>query len=145
MADAADGRRHGRRWSAAIATASTFPPAGLFTQDAETVAATMARPEVSPGGLGAAIRMVTFFINRSGRSLPASRRTELERAKRLLQARRDTLPDMWLPARRPGAYRHAALGPVRVVRRGRAWFILRPGDSPPIPLGPDGWRYLVPC
>jgi len=68
------------QWSRAVATASTFPPPGLFVRDAGTIAATMARPEVSPGGLGAAIRMVTYFINRGGRTLPATRRAELERA-----------------------------------------------------------------
>ena len=36
-----------RRWSADIATVSTFPPEGLFTADAETTAATMARPDAS--------------------------------------------------------------------------------------------------
>ena len=69
------------RWSGRVATASTFPPPGLFTADAETIAATMARPEVSPGGLGAAIRMVSFFVNRAGRNLPEARRVELERAR----------------------------------------------------------------
>jgi hypothetical protein len=47
----------------------------------------MARKEVSPRGLGSAIRMVQMFINRSGRKLSAERKTELERAKMLLQRR----------------------------------------------------------
>jgi tRNA(adenine34) deaminase len=33
------------------------------------------------------MRMLTFFINRAGRGLSASRRAELERAKRLLSRR----------------------------------------------------------
>jgi tRNA(adenine34) deaminase len=45
----------------------------------------MASRKVSPRGLGSAIRMVQFFINRAGRTLPASRRRTLERAKRRLQ------------------------------------------------------------
>jgi hypothetical protein len=32
--------------------------------------------------------MIQFFINRAGRNLPARRRRELERAKRILQQRR---------------------------------------------------------
>jgi tRNA(adenine34) deaminase len=77
-----------RRWSAEVRTVSTYPPPGLFTRDAETIARVMASPEVSPKGLGSGIRMVQFFINRAGRNLPARQRRELERAKRLLQARR---------------------------------------------------------
>jgi tRNA(adenine34) deaminase len=67
---------------------STFPPAGLFAKDAETIARVMASKRVSPKGIGSGIRMVQFFINRAGRNLPARQRRELERAKRLLQARR---------------------------------------------------------
>jgi len=49
----------------------------------------MATKKVSPKGLGSAIRMVQFFINRAGKSLPASRKGELEKAKHLLQEKRD--------------------------------------------------------
>ena len=77
-----------RRWSSGVTTVSTFPPAGLFTMDAATIARVMATKNVSPKGLGSAIRMVQFFINRAGRNLPASRRRELEEAKHLLQDRR---------------------------------------------------------
>jgi tRNA(adenine34) deaminase len=45
---------------------------------------------VSPKGLGSAIRMIQYFINRGGRRLSATRRHELERAKRMLQRRRET-------------------------------------------------------
>ena len=47
----------------------------------------MARKDVSPKGLGSGIRMIQYFINRGGRNLSARRRTELERAKRILQRR----------------------------------------------------------
>jgi tRNA(adenine34) deaminase len=45
----------------------------------------MAREKVSPKGLGSAIRMVQFFINRAGKDLPADRRRELEKAKEILR------------------------------------------------------------
>jgi tRNA(adenine34) deaminase len=45
----------------------------------------MARKDVSPGGLGSGLRMIQYFINRSGKNLSARRRAELERAKRILQ------------------------------------------------------------
>jgi hypothetical protein len=47
----------------------------------------MARTDVSPKGLGSGIRMIQYFINRGGRNLSATRRAELERAKRILQRR----------------------------------------------------------
>ena len=77
-----------RRWSHEVRSVSTYPPPGLFTKDAETIARVMATRRVSPKGIGSGIRMVQFFINRAGKSLPARQRRELERAKRLLQARR---------------------------------------------------------
>jgi hypothetical protein len=52
----------------------------------------MARPDVSPGGLGSAVRMIQYFINRGGKSLPPSRRRALERAKRILQRRMRAVP-----------------------------------------------------
>ena len=69
-------------------TVSTAPPPNLFTQDAETIARVMARGDVSPKGLGSALRMVQFFINRAGRNLTAPRKAELEKAKRLLQEKK---------------------------------------------------------
>ncbi|HXG10126.1 MAG TPA: DUF3175 domain-containing protein [Gemmataceae bacterium] len=74
-----------KKWIQDVKTVSTYPPKGLFTQDAETIARTMARKRVSPKGLGSAIRMIQFFINRAGKNLSAARKRELEKAKRLLQ------------------------------------------------------------
>jgi tRNA(adenine34) deaminase len=45
----------------------------------------MATKKVSPKGLGSAIRMVQYYINRAGKDLSASHKQELEHAKRLLQ------------------------------------------------------------
>jgi tRNA(adenine34) deaminase len=60
------------------------PPEGLFTKDASTIARTLASKKVSPKGPGSGMRMLTYFINRAGRGLSASRRTQLEKAKLLL-------------------------------------------------------------
>jgi Protein of unknown function (DUF3175) len=76
-----------KKWVAKVKTVSTFPPAGLFTKDAETIAQTMARKSVSPGGIGSGIRMIQYFINRAGKDLAPARKRELEKAKRILQAR----------------------------------------------------------
>ena len=76
-----------KRWVQDVKTVSTFPPKDTFTKDAATIARVMASKKVSPRGLGSAIRMIQFFINRSGKELPARRKHELEKAKRIVQAR----------------------------------------------------------
>ena len=76
-----------KRWIATVKTVSTYPPAGLFTKDAATIAKTLASKKVSPKGPGSGMRMLTFFVNRAGRGLTAERRDELEKAKKLLSQR----------------------------------------------------------
>ena len=73
-----------KRWVARVKTDSTHPQAGLFTKSASTIAKALASKKVSPKGPGSGMRMLTYFINRGGRGLSASRRAELEKAKVLL-------------------------------------------------------------
>jgi hypothetical protein len=80
-------RRTTRRWVRTVTTDSTHPPPGTFAGSASEIARTMARKDVSPGGLGSGVRMIQYFINRGGRNLSATRRAELEKAKRILQRR----------------------------------------------------------
>lgn len=80
-------KRSKRRWVRQVTTDSTHPPPGTFTGSAAKIARTMARKDVSPKGLGSGIRMIQYFLNRGGARLSATRRRELERAKRLLQRR----------------------------------------------------------
>jgi len=80
-------KKKGRRWIADVKTVSTYPPPGLFTKDAATIARTLASEEVSPKGPVSGLRMLLFFINRAGKGLTAERRAELEKAKRLLSER----------------------------------------------------------
>ena len=75
-------------WSHKVKTVSTFPPASLFTKDAHTIAKAMASKKISPKGVGSGIRMIQFFINRAGKNLAPTRKKELEKAKRILQAER---------------------------------------------------------
>jgi tRNA(adenine34) deaminase len=75
------------KWSQGVTTVSTFPPQGTFTKDARSMARIRGSRKVSPKGLGSAIRMIQYFINRSGKDLSASRKRELEKAKRILQDR----------------------------------------------------------
>ena len=76
-----------KRWVRNVKTVSTYPPEGLFTKDAQTIARAMASKEVSPKGIGSGIRMIQFFINRAGKKLSPERKRELEEAKSILQAR----------------------------------------------------------
>jgi hypothetical protein len=76
-----------KKWSSKVKTESTYPPEGLFNRDAETVARTLASKRVSPKGPGSGMRMLTFYLNRAGKNLTASRKAELERAKELLSKR----------------------------------------------------------
>ena len=76
-----------KRWVAKVTTDSTHPPKGLFTKSAATIARTLASKKVSPKGPGSGMRMLTYFINRAGRGLSATRRAELEKAKTLLSKR----------------------------------------------------------
>jgi tRNA(adenine34) deaminase len=80
-------KRKRRLWIANVKTVSTYPPRGLFTKDAATIAKTLASKKVSPKGPGSGMRMLTFSINRAGKGLSAERRAELEKAKKLLSER----------------------------------------------------------
>ena len=76
-----------KKWSGRVKTESTYPPEGLFNKDPETIARTLASRKVSPKGPGSGMRMLTFYINRAGKGLSASRKHALERAKELLSKR----------------------------------------------------------
>jgi len=75
-------------WVHKVKTVSTFPPRDIFTKDARAIVRAMASKKVSPKGIGSGIRMIQYFINRAGKSLPAARKRELEKAKKMLQERR---------------------------------------------------------
>src|SRR5437899_1191021 len=84
------GKMAGKKWVQNVRTVSTFPPRDLFTKDAQTIARVMASKKVSPKGIGSGIRMIQYFINRAGKNLPAARKRELEKAKRILQEKAQT-------------------------------------------------------
>lgn len=80
--------KNSKRWVKGVTTVSTYPKKGIFTKDAETIARHMASKKVSPKGTASGIRIIQFFIHRAGKSLPASRKRELEKAKKILQSRK---------------------------------------------------------
>lgn len=80
-------KKPAKRWVARVTTESTHPPQGLFTKDAATIARSLASKKVAPKGPSSGMRMLTYFINRGGSNLTAARRSELEKAKKLLSQR----------------------------------------------------------
>ena len=78
-------KKKSKKWSHKVKTVSTYPPKGLYSEDAATIARVMATKKVSPKGIGSGIRMIQFFINRAGKTLSATRKRELEKAKHILQ------------------------------------------------------------
>lgn len=75
-----------KRWVKKVKTESTFPKKDIFNKDAETIARHMSSKKVSPKGIGSGIRMIQYYINRGGKNLSASRKRELEKAKKILQS-----------------------------------------------------------
>jgi len=76
-----------KKWVRTVKTDSTHPPEGLFKRDPETIAKELASEKVSPKGPGSGMRMLTYYINRAGKELSATRRRDLEKAKELLSAK----------------------------------------------------------
>lgn len=76
-----------KNWSAAVTARKpgTFAKKGTHTKSAEAIVAEYKRKGVSPGGLGSAIQMLQFFINRAGKDLKPERERELKKAIRMLQ------------------------------------------------------------
>jgi tRNA(adenine34) deaminase len=86
-----------KKWVSKVKTVSTYPPEGLFTKDPETIARQLASKKVSPKGPASGMRMLTYYINRAGKSLSESRKVKLEKAKQLLskkvQSAREKQPE----------------------------------------------------
>ena len=61
--------------------------AGLFNMPAEAIADSLASKDISPNGPSSGLRLLTFYINYAGKRLSASRRRNLEKAKKLLEER----------------------------------------------------------
>ena len=80
-------RRKAKRWVANVKTVSTYPPKGLFTKRAPTIARVLASRKVSPKGPQSGLRMLIYFINRGGKGLSPGRRRVLERAKAMMMSR----------------------------------------------------------
>ncbi len=77
-----------KKWSGKVKTVSTYPPEGLYTKDAETIARVMATKKVSPKGIGSAIRMVQFSLTVQEQLWPRREGKSWRRRKPILQAKK---------------------------------------------------------
>lgn len=87
MAQAAKKTHSTRKWVKNVKTDSTHPREGLFKQEPEVIARELASKQVSPKGPASGMRMLTYYINRAGKGLSATRKNKLEKAKELLSER----------------------------------------------------------
>lgn len=80
-------KQNPKEWSHAVTTRkpATFAAAGTHTKSAREIYLEYKKPEVSPNGLGSAIQMLVFFINRAGKNLKPEREVELRKAIKMLQ------------------------------------------------------------
>lgn len=76
-----------KNWSQAVTDgpARTYARKGTQTKSAAEIVAEYKRKGVSPKGLGSAIRMLVFYINRAGKKLAPERKAEIEKAIHMLQ------------------------------------------------------------
>jgi hypothetical protein len=59
-------------------------PANLFAEKPEKIVEVLTSREVFPQGAASGMRVLSFYISRSGKGLSVSRRRNLEKAKKLL-------------------------------------------------------------
>jgi tRNA(adenine34) deaminase len=81
-----------KRWSAKVTTDSTKPSPGIFKKSAKTIATDLSKKSVSPKGPGQAMQMLSFYENRGGKNLPASRKKALEGAKDIIRKKEGKKP-----------------------------------------------------
>ncbi len=81
-----------KRWSAKVTTDSTKPSPGIFKKSAKAIAADLTKKSVTPKGPGQAMQMLSFYENRGGKNLSASRKKTLENAKAIIRKKETKSP-----------------------------------------------------
>ena len=79
--------RGGRKRVDSTAGCSLRLPVGIFRWNPEAIAESLASREVSPEGPASGMRVLSFYLSHAGKVLSASRRRNLEKARKLLAAR----------------------------------------------------------
>lgn len=62
-------------------------PANLFANSPEKIVEVLTSKEVFPQGAASGMRVLTFYMSQSAKSLSSTRRRNLEKAKKMLSAR----------------------------------------------------------
>ena len=83
-------RKRNRKFPSKLKTASTFYPRGTMSKSAKQIYEVSINPRYAPGGLGSAIRWLTYYMNRSGKKL--KNRVAIEKARRMLQKKNKSGP-----------------------------------------------------
>ncbi len=85
-------RRKKGTFPSKLSTASTFYPRGTMSKSAKTIYSVSINPKYAPGGLGSAIKWLTYYRNRAGKNLSAKQRQEIMKATRMLQKKNKSGP-----------------------------------------------------
>jgi hypothetical protein len=70
-----------------LKTDSDRIPANLFGEPPEKIVEFLTSKEVFPQGAASGMRVLSFYISRSGKGISSARRRNLEKAKKMLSAR----------------------------------------------------------
>jgi len=62
-------------------------PANLFASSPEKIVEVLTSKEVFPQGAASGMRVLTFYMSQSAKSLSSTRRRNLEKAKKMLSVR----------------------------------------------------------
>jgi hypothetical protein len=102
------------KWSSKVKTKYS-PPEGLFTKDASTIATQLANDSTD---LKQAMSRLNFYLNRAGKNLPSERKTEIEKAKKLLNQKFNESNDLlekWMPANKLNSELSSMLRATRLM------------------------------
>lgn len=71
---------------------ATFFPKGTMAKSAEEIYKAGKNKKYAPGGLGSAIKWITYYLNRGGKGIDPEQRKELEKARDMLQKDNESGP-----------------------------------------------------
>lgn len=64
---------------------ATFFPEGTMSKSASAIVKVAKNKRYAPKGIGSAIRYLTYFLNRGGKGLSKTQKSNIERARTILQ------------------------------------------------------------
>lgn len=64
---------------------ATFFPEGVMSKSSREIVRVSRNKRYAPGGIGSAIKYITYYLNRAGKGLDPEQRARIERAREILQ------------------------------------------------------------